>query len=227
MNARSDAPAAGVLASALKKDAAPDGWVEIGRVGKPHGVAGALYLRLHNRDSALVEEGLKVGLLLGDNWIEREVTHVGGGGAVTLDAVKGRDAADTLKHAVVYVHRDDFPPLDDDEVYLADLEGTEVLTPEGDRLGVVESFDDNGAQPLMQVRTENHRLVDVPFVGAFIVEIDSERIVLDAPEGLFDDANAVIAGDAPPQGPKSPRGRAKARRQQVEAAQKTDEDTPS
>lgn len=224
MNARSSAPV-GVLAGAQTQDEAPEGWVEIGRVGKPHGVHGALYIRLHNRDSDLVEEGLTVGLLLGDRWLVREVTHVGGGGAVTLDAVKGREAADTLKHAVVFVHRDDFPPLDDDEVYLADLEGAEVVTPEGERLGSVESFDDNGAQPLMQVRTERKRLVDVPFVGAFVVEIEGGRIVLDPPEGLFDDENAVVAGDAPA-GPKSPRGRAKARRQ-AEAAKNADEDTPS
>ena len=208
----------------LSKDAPPDGWIEIGRIGRPHGVQGALHLRLHNDDSELIAPGLHIGIWLGSKWSEVEVVDVGGGGAVTLTDVEGREGADAIKHAIVYVERDAFPPLDDDEVYLTDLEGAEVIDEAGGRFGVVEGFDDNGAQPLMQVRTDDHRLIDVPFVGALVLDIAHPQtaeghavITLRPPSGLFDDESALVSGDKP-NVPRSPKGRAKKRQAEARAA---------
>jgi ribosomal 30S subunit maturation factor RimM len=61
-----------------------------------------------------------------------------------------------------------------------------VVSPAGEKLGQVVDFEDGGMQAWLVVETAKGRSL-VPFTEPLMrVDEESERIVLDAPEGLLD-----------------------------------------
>lgn len=207
-------------------DASEDPWIYIGRVARPHGVRGGVKLHLENPDGDVLRDGIALRLELPEG-APREVavTRVYGDANVDLEEISDRDAAEALRNARVHVRRSDFPPPDEDETYLVDLLGAEVRHVDGRVLGVLESFSDNRAQPLAEVRTpddgsasgQGGRLVLVPFVPGIVSDVnEAERVVvLDPPLGLFeelpDDEGAAVpppSGGTSTGGRPAPRGKA-------------------
>jgi 16S rRNA processing protein RimM len=101
---------------------------------------------------------------------------------VALRGVADRDQADTLRGQEVRVERAELPPLEADEMYAIDLIGYEVSDPLGKVHGVVEALEEAGPQDLLRLR--GGALVPLALVKE--VQPDVRRIVVDAPEGLFD-----------------------------------------
>lgn len=194
--------------------ASDDRWVYIGRVARPHGVRGGLRLHLENPDGEVLREGIVLRLERPKS-APREVTvtRVYGESLVNLEEIKDRDEAEALREAHVHVRRADFPPPDEDESYLVDLIGAEVRHVDGRVLGVLESFSDNRAQPLAEVRTSEEdgaRLVLVPFVPGIVSDVDESAgvVVLAPPLGLFEELpDDDEAGAPPPSGGTSRRQR--------------------
>ncbi len=183
--------------------ASDDPWIYIGRVARPHGVRGAVKLHLENPGGELLRDGLVLRLEIRQTpagkpasakTVTRDVTitRVYGGANVDLEDVGDRDAAEALRDARVHVRRSEFPAPGDDETYLVDLIGCEVRHTDGRLLGVLESFSDNRAQPLAEVRTpqdEGGALVLVPFVPGIVADVSESRrlVVLAPPLGLFEE----------------------------------------
>lgn len=159
--------------------------VRLGVITRPHGVRGAVRVRLDNPLSDILRPGLEV--LLDDGRTLTVQGVFGQGDRVSFDGVGGRDAADALRGRVISVPRDVLPPPDDDEVYLVDVIGAEVRRESGEVLGTVTRFWDNGAHPIADVKTASG-IVAMPFVPAMLVDVDVEagRVVVAPPEGLFD-----------------------------------------
>jgi len=82
----------------------------------------------------------------------------------------------------VQVDRSDLPPPGENEIYAVDLIGYEVVDGQGRPRGVVEDLEEAGPQDLL--RLGGGLLVPM----GLVVEVQSEsrRIIIDAPEGLFD-----------------------------------------
>ena len=78
--------------------------------------------------------------------------------------------------------RADLPALEEGEMYAIDLIGYAVSDPQGTVRGVVEDLEEAGAQDLL--RLESGALVPLSLVKE--VQPQARRIVVDAPEGLFD-----------------------------------------
>lgn len=159
-----------------------DGWIRIGVIGRPHGIKGALKVHLDNPDSDTLEQGLPVRLALGGKVTDHVVAHVGGG-HIGLVALPDRTAAEAWVGAILLAQRADFDD-DDDAVYLVDNVGKAVVDVDGNDLGVIDGFSDNGAQALAEVKTPAGKIVLVPFVPP-IVDSVGEKVVLRVPEGLF------------------------------------------
>lgn len=100
-----------------------------------------------------------------------------------LDGCDDRDHAERLKGWTILLRREDFPPPDEGEFYWADLIGCEVLSRDGAPLGRVEGLLDSGAQSVLRLRRPEPDTPErlIPFVGAYIVEVDlaQRRIVAD------------------------------------------------
>ena len=161
--------------------------VALGVVVRPHGVRGELRVHLFNDESNVFFE--QEALFLGEDAKEATVVAASRrtpkGGLLRLQGVEGREAADALRGVELYVDRAALPEPDEDEIYLADLEGLEVFDPEGHRLGEVEGFLSYPSVDCLRVRVAEG-VREVPLVEPWIVEIDLEaaRIVVASIEEL-------------------------------------------
>jgi 16S rRNA processing protein RimM len=89
-----------------------------------------------------------------------------------LEGVNDRTASEALKGLEVAVDRAAFPEPGADEYYWDDLIGLEVVNTEGVVLGKVEGLLETGAHDVLRVVGERERLI--PFVGAYVREVDGE-----------------------------------------------------
>jgi 16S rRNA processing protein RimM len=92
-----------------------------------------------------------------------------------------RTSAETLRGARIFVPRSSFPTAGSDEFYWVDLIGAQVFNRDGVLLGEVTGLLDNGAQSVLQVRDGQAPERLIPFVAAFIEQVDlpGRRIVVD------------------------------------------------
>ncbi|MCP4500596.1 MAG: 16S rRNA processing protein RimM [Deltaproteobacteria bacterium] len=203
----------------------PSTWVSVGRIGRPHGVKGGIRVWLHNEESDLLSAGIRLRLLPaemneedaeGPSALELSVKEVYGENLVTFDGYYGREKVAPLTGRALFALREEFPELDENESYLVDLIGAEVRSSSSNELyGVIESFGDNGAQPLARVR-KDRRTVEMPFAPGLVVDVsdDSKLVLVDVPEGLFD--GEAYEAKPPSAATKSERERARAKRRKKE-----------
>lgn len=104
-----------------------------------------------------------------------------------LDLIAQPEEVRPFQNWTIEVTEDEARDLEEDEFFLHDLEGLEVLDPEGVRIGRVAEVQETGAGILLAIEDENGRF-DVPFVKAIctVVDVEGGRMVADLPEGLRD-----------------------------------------
>ena len=115
---------------------------------------------------------------------------VKGGFAVRLSGVKTKEEADALRGTRLYAPRDALPALPDDEFYHADLIGLSAVDTGGEDLGQVHAVLNHGAGDLLELRKRGRKgTVLVPFTLEIVPTVDlaTGRIVIDPPDGLFDE----------------------------------------
>ncbi len=152
-----------------------DALVEIGIIGRPHGVGGEIRIFLHNPSSAILEKSSSILLVSAKDKDTRafEVSSIRQGNKcllVKLRGVEKRDIAETLKGAKVCVRREALPPVAEDEFYVADLIGLEAW--EGDTLlGRVTASRPQAGIEVVTVRGDREE-IEIPLVDDFIIDIN-------------------------------------------------------
>ena len=172
--------------------------VVVGRIGRPHGVKGAATIEVRTDEP---DKRFAAGArLLTDSGLDLTVasaTWHSGRLLVTFEGFEDRSAVEQLRNVLVSVDRPaDERPEDPEEFYDSDLEGCEVVVNGGDSdgdpgggvIGVVREVSHLSGQDLLVVVTPDEREVLVPFVSAFVPQIDvsAKRIVITPPEGLLE-----------------------------------------
>jgi len=177
---------------------APDAWVPLADVARPHGVRGELRLRPFNGDSDLLLDLEEVLLRLAEGngtpgrARERVVTVEGARRAndailMKLCGVDDRTQAEALRRAVVCAKRGDFPPLEDDEFYVCDVEGARVVVDGGEELGqVIELKSYPTIDVLVVTAKDGGRPWEVPLVEAVVrrVDVGAGVVILATLEGV-------------------------------------------
>jgi len=108
---------------------------------------------------------------------------------VVFEGIYDRNLADELKGVLLTVDSAEVPPSDDPEEFNDhQLVGLAAVDPDGKPLGEVVRIDHAPASDLLVVRQPDGRTSLVPFVTAIVPEVDlaGGRVVVTAPEGLFD-----------------------------------------
>ena len=97
------------------------------------------------------------------------------------------ESAEMLRDAEVCIHESEAVELEDDEFFDWELEGCEVETVEGEKLGSVREIMRTGGTEVLLINGPEKELM-VPFAEAICVEVNVEkkRIVVDPPEGLLE-----------------------------------------
>ncbi|ACY15021.1 ribosome maturation factor RimM [Haliangium ochraceum] len=163
-------------------------FLEIGYVARPHGIRGELRVVTHEPSSSTLLSVSR--MAIADAVYEvASVRAVSGGGSadgaflVRLRGLGDRNAAELLRGRPVGVARDELP-LEDDEVFLADLVGCAVVLEDGTAYGVIAAIDAGPQDRLVIHDGEVERLL--PLVSEFVLDVDleAERVVVAPPEGL-------------------------------------------
>lgn len=161
-----------------------DRLILVGRIVGLHGVAGEIKIESFTdpRMQIFRYQPWTLVSATGDRQIKGCKGREHGKGIVaSIAEVKDRDQASGLMGSEIKVRRSVLPPPKPGEYYWADLEGLEVVTIEGIRLGQVSHLISTGANDVMVVKDgDRERLL--PFVvGHYVKEVDFNvgRIAVD------------------------------------------------
>jgi 16S rRNA processing protein RimM len=167
----------------------------VGRIVRPHGIRGEVVVDVRT-DSP--EERFGPGVVLGlqRHGAQRaeELTLVdvrphSGRLLVRIEGVDTRESAQELRGALLTVRADALGDTGDpDEFYDYQLEGLRVVHTAGDDIGVLHEVLHTPGGELLVVHTGTGRELLVPFVSEIVPEVNLEagRVVVNPPEGLFD-----------------------------------------
>lgn len=162
--------------------------LEVGRIGKPHGVGGDLFVGLStDRTERLIPGAVLVARAgSGPRAKERELTversrPQGDRWVVHFVGVDSRTDAEHLVNSVLMAE-----PVDDPEaLWVHDLIGSRVVDLAGRDRGTCIAVVDNPAHAILEL--SGGGLVPVPFVVSCVEGV----ITVDPPEGLLDDISDV------------------------------------
>lgn len=164
-------------------------YIPIGRVGRPHGLNGAVRFELRFDEPRVLTAGQPVVVRLGSE--ERETVieffrpqH--GRPVLKLASANSVEDAEEILGASVDVAVQHLPPLDAGAYYTFQLRGCDLYTASGQRLGSVVEVQDWGGTEILRVM-DGERETLVPFAKAYLRDIDvaGKRIVVDLPDGLL------------------------------------------
>ena len=151
-------------------------YLVIGKITKPHGVRGELRV-LPQTD---VPERFKwlEKVFVGDTDSEpMEIKHVRMHKEMvllTFVGIDNRDAADLLRGKYLFVSEEDAIPLEEDEYFLFELVGLEVVTDDGRILGELTEVIETKANNVFVVRGDLGEIL-LPDSDEVILEIDFEN----------------------------------------------------
>ena len=158
------------------------GQIEVGRLGRPHGLEGEQGLDLCTLTPPELL-AVKTFLWRGPNGSSRALTLATARAAnrrmlVRFAGVSGREAAATLTNGRLYIERSRMPDPGPGLAYNFQLIGLEVFTEEGRRLGTLAEIWPTPAHPVLVVRGDVEVLV--PAVPEFVkaVSFDERRITV-------------------------------------------------
>jgi 16S rRNA processing protein RimM len=150
-------------------NSAREGWIAVGRVGRPHGLAGAFVVEEASEEPARFAPGA--------------IVHAGGAPATVVESKRagGGRLVVRLDRPVdrgtrLEIPRSSLPALEPDSYYVADLVGVPVEEEDGRSLGVVRSIEPGVANDVLELDSG----VRLPLVDECVrrVDLDGGRIVV-------------------------------------------------
>ena len=155
-------------------DAAPER-LEVGRIGKPHGLRGDVTVMLVTDRPERTELGAR--LYTDDRELVIEAARPQRDGwVIHFEGVDDRDAAEALRGGLLSAD-----PLESgDDPWVHDLIGCEVRDVSGRVIGTVETVETNPAHDLLVL--DDGALVPT----VFVVEHCPGHVVVDLPDGLLE-----------------------------------------
>jgi 16S rRNA processing protein RimM len=106
---------------------------------------------------------------------------------VRLKGLSTRTEAEALRKAAVYVADEVLRSPPGEPIFLRQILGFELVDPAGAGLGEISGFSSNGPQDLLEVSRPGRPVALVPFVDAFLIDIDFDKkqVRMDLPPGLL------------------------------------------
>ena len=168
------------------------GFILVGGVVKPHGIRGEFCMKCYADSPSIFDAVDTLYMQDGDktpqpitvqSWREHKGLVL-----MTIKSVTDRDQAEAMRGRSLLVREADLPELDGDEHYLYQMIGCRVILSDGAEVGVLKGFYETGEQDTWVIVNEAGAEILLPAVPEFVLDIDldSETIVVEPPEGLFD-----------------------------------------
>jgi len=154
----------------------------VGRILRPHGVRGAVVVRVESDRPGRFAEGARL-VLETPSKDRREVTvhscsEHKGDVLVYFPGVLDRETAERLRGSYLLVSTREADLLSDGEFWAHDLLGMGVVSEEGRHLGEVSDVVCRDVQDMLVVRGADGAEFRLPFVEEFVKKVDPERKVI-------------------------------------------------
>lgn len=169
----------------------PEAMIMIGALAGAFGVKGEVRLKSFTSDPEAIAEYCPLFTEDGNRSFDVQLTgKLKNALSAKLSGVHTKEQADDLRGLQLFVPRDKFPQLPEDEFYHADLVGLRAFDAGGEELGHIKAVQNHGATDLLEILTEKTgQSVLLPFtrVNVPTVDISSGKIIIDPPDGLLED----------------------------------------
>jgi 16S rRNA processing protein RimM len=154
----------------------PEGLLEVGRIGRAHGVRGAVVVSLSSDRRERVAPGAR--MFDGGQWlvVQTARTQPQHKWVVQFEGVDDRNEAEAMAGRVLWAE----PIVDDDALWVHELIGASVVDTDGVVRGTCVAVLDNPAHDILELDTGH--LVPITFVTGAADGV----ITVDPPDGLFD-----------------------------------------
>jgi 16S rRNA processing protein RimM len=163
----------------------------IGRIVRPHGIQGEMLVRslsdIESRFDGLKELWLvRSGVDLGRFEVVR-IRAMAKGIGLRLRGVDDRNKAADLRGVTIEAGSLDSDALDEDEFFITDLIGLQIVSDDGSVLGIVDDVTGSPGQDLLIVKDGDTEW-QLPFVDEFVeaVDLDAGTMVVRLIDGLRD-----------------------------------------
>jgi len=161
--------------------------IQIGKITGAHGIKGEVKVTALAVDAGLLfrPEGVFTAADGGHHLKMTSRSEMKPGVFITkIDGITDRNEAEKFNNTALYIDRDDLPEASDDEVYLADLIGLDIVTPDGKNLGKLAAIQNFGASDLADITAPDGKNFYIPLAEPYLVEVDFDagQIIMIEPE---------------------------------------------
>ena len=147
----------------------------IAKLGAAHGVRGLLKINVFADDPATLNDYPAFFTAAhGDRQVKLKVRPFGGNGWLAeIDGLQGRTAAEALRGTELWLDRDQLPETgNENEFYVADLIGLQVVAPDQTPTGKIIAVDNFGAGDLLEIQPPAGTAFYVPFRKDYLKGVD-------------------------------------------------------
>jgi|TARA_B110000438_G_scaffold137689_1_gene133011 16S rRNA processing protein RimM len=171
----------------------PADLVPLGKIIKPHGIRGEVKVRLYNCDSETLKMGQSVWVKSEGNdpiiYVIEKLNLQSDKSRLKFKNVNDRNSAELLRDFTLSVCRDEFPETVDEEFYLVDLIGFNVIDQAGKKVGKVSDIMENPANDILMILDGDKEHL-IPMVDDFVTLFDFEKkqVTINLIDGLIDNS---------------------------------------
>ncbi len=163
---------------------------KIGVITSTHGVRGEVKVYPMTDDSARFKKLKKVLLDTGKELLPLEIQWVKFSRQLVILKFKGIDDINEIeryKRCPLFIMREDAVPLEEDEYFIADMLGMEVIAENGEVFGVLKDVIETGANDVYVIDSCLHGEVLLPAIKECIlkVDIEAQKMTVHLMEGLI------------------------------------------
>lgn len=164
-------------------------FVLIGKFRRPHGIRGEIRMTVLTDFPELITGGQII--YAGEKhqpYTVREVRWHGGDMLVSLKELPDRTAVEIFRNIMVYMKSEDMPELPEGEYFVHQLVGLEVITDQGEKLGLLKEILITGANDVYLVESPQGKELLLPATEEVVLEINQEKnqILVHIIPGLLD-----------------------------------------
>lgn len=165
-------------------------YLQVGVITQTHGIRGEVKVFPTTDDPARFKTLKNVVLDTGRSFLPLEIESVKFFKQFVILKFKGIDNINDIekyKKAPLLVSREDAVDLEEDEYFMADMIGMNVVTEDGTPFGVLTDIMETGANDVYVVKTEEHGEVLLPAIKECILDVDIEeqKMTIHVMNGLF------------------------------------------
>ena len=152
--------------------------LQVGVISSTHGVRGEVKVYPTTDDALRFKSLKKVILDTGKEQLPLEIQNVKFFKQFVILKFKGIDNINDIeryKHCPLLIEREDAVPHEEDEHFIADMIGMQVVTEDGKQFGTLKDVMETCANDVYIISSEEHGEVLLPAIKECILDVDEEE----------------------------------------------------